>query len=237
MGSSKAKSKAEFEAARIMYEWLSPIDKRDLVRLMSKVGGRRTEFFYDLFDELNRQFFSGGLPTPLILTEITPYGMCTGDTATGGQLLIPHIRIHPALCDRNGQAIATSKDTKWNEWLYPHVIHTTMLHEMIHVAQNLPTLRDGVGETSHNASNWVQEANRMSEAWDLPRCNRRWIVTRNGSKIVRLPDPDEPTADTLLEGLTMKAVSTWPRGVARFVHHDIAGWAESCVKRLNLPKF
>ena len=232
-----ARSNEKSEPPIISYEWLSPTDRRDLVRLMAKAGGRRTEFFYELFDELNRQFFGGGLPTPLILSEITPYGKCLGSTQTGGELTIPYIRIHPALCNRNGKAVATSKDTRWNEWLYPHVVYTTMLHEMVHVAQNLPHLRDGVGETGHNAINWVQEANRMSEAWDLPRCNRRWIVTRNGSRVDRMPDLKEPTADVLTEGLTMHAVSTWPRGVAQIVHSDVAGWAESCVKRLNLPPF
>jgi hypothetical protein len=232
-----AKSKAKSEPSITSYEWLSPTDRRDLVRLMTKAGGRRTEFFYELFDELNSQFFSGGLPTPLIMSEITAYGKCIGSTRTGGELTIPYIRIHPALCDRTGKAVATSKDTDWNKWLYPHIAYTTMIHEMLHIAQKLPSLRDGVGETSHNATNWVQEANRLSEAWELPRCNRRWIMTRDGGTVKRLPDMDEPTADVVLESLTMPAVGTWPRGVAQIVHPDVAGWAESCVKRLNLPPF
>lgn len=214
------------------YDFLTEADRKDMVRVLAKAGGRRSQFFYELFDELNRQFFDNALPTPLILSEITPYGRCLGDTATGGELRIPHIRIHPALCDWQGKV----NPQAWSG-VFQGNIHTLMIHEMVHVAQNMPHLVDLEGETAHNAQNWVSECNRMSEAWDLPRCCRRWKVQRLGQKTARMPVIDEPTATATVDGLTMKHVATWPYGVASLVHDDLTGWINSCVKRLNLPTF
>ena len=214
------------------YDFLTEADRKDMVRVLAKAGGRRTQFFYELFDELNRQFFDNALPTPLILSEITPYGACLGDTKTGGELRIPHIRIHPAMCDRQGKV----NPEAWKGG-FPGNIYTLMIHEMTHTAQKLPHLIDLEGETSHNATNWVSECNRMSEAWELPKCCRRWKMRRDGKKTARQPDMDEPTAATTVEGLTMKHVGRWPYGVATLVHTDLPGWIDSCVKRLNLPTF
>ena len=213
-------------------EFLTLTERRDLIRLMSKAGGRRTEFFYELFAELNRQFFNDQLPTPLITTEITPYGKCLGLTLTGGEMKIPHVRVHPAICDSAGKC----NKSAWSG-VNPWTIHTLMVHEMTHISQKMPHLSDKGGETSHNAANWVEECNRMSEAWDLPRACRRWVVKRTGKSTARLPDYNEPTADAVLEGLRMDNVSRWPDGVAEVIHSDVSAWAESCVKRLGLPTF
>lgn len=214
------------------YDYLSTTDRNDLVRVLAKAGGRRTQFFYELFDELNRQFFDNALPTPLITTEITPYGKCLGSTAAGGEMRIPHIRIHPAMCDWQGKI----NPEAWKGGFQGN-IYTLMIHEMTHTAQRLPHLIELTGETSHNAANWVQECNRMSEAWELPKCCRRWKMQRDGKKTARQPDMDEPTATVFLDDLTMDRVSRWPHGVATLVHTDLPGWINSCVKRLNLPTF
>lgn len=214
------------------YDFLTEADRKDMVRVLAKAGGRRSQFFYELFDELNRQFFDNALPTPLILSEITPYGACLGDTKTGGELRIPHIRIHPAMCDRQGKV----NPEAWKGGFQGN-IYTLMIHEMTHTAQKLPHLIELTGETAHNATNWVSECNRMSEAWELPKCCRRWKVQREGKKTARMPDRNEPTATVFLDDLTMDRVSRWPHAVAELVHDDPKGWIDSCVKRLNLPTF
>lgn len=182
---------------------------------------------------MNWQFFNSSLPTPIITSEITPFGGCLGSTQQGGHLTIPHIRIHPAMCNHEGRV----NQSAWGGEIVEGQVYPLMIHEMTHISQKMPELFKLTGETSHNAENWVIEANRMSEAWDLPRCCRRWVIKREGKSTARRPKLDEPTANTFIPDLTMRHVGGWPDGVAKVIHPDLEGWIASCVKRLNLPRF
>lgn len=216
-------------------EWLTSEDRRDLVRILTKVDGRRTGWYYDLFDAYNELFFAKRLPTPLITSEICAYGNCLGLTHAEAEAeAIPHIRMHVGLCDRLGRP----SENAWGGSVDRNTATFVFLHELTHISQKMDHLKDLAGETSHNARSWVSEANRMSESLDLPRCCRRWSPKRFGKTVKRVPDLDEPTADVLVESLTMKDVSKWPHGVAEVVHPGkTLDWGDGVIKKLGLPRF
>lgn len=212
-------------------ERLSDKDKRDLIRILTKVDGRRTAWAYDLFDAYNELFFNNELPTPLITCEILFYGHCLGLTDPSD---VPHIKLHVALIGRDG----SFNRNAWGGTSNPTTATFVFLHEMIHVAQRLPRLKELVGVTSHNATNWVSECNRLSEPLELPAVCRRFTSQRDGGKVKKLPDPNEPTAKATLEGLKMDNVSRFPHGIAELVFPgEVEDWGNRTIKRLGLPKF
>ncbi len=111
---------------------------------------------WDLFyywRRINRKFYGGELPTPLITFEILPYGRCIGlTTADRG-----HIRLKkPA----KGTALVVNAD-----------VVGVLLHEVIHYArpyceaqaleQAVLKQVKGADITSHNSLYWLTEINRI----------------------------------------------------------------------------
>jgi hypothetical protein len=211
---------------------IQPHEQAVMVDILRQACGDQIPWYYDLFAAFNELFFDKELPTPLITSEILPYGKCLGATHPLG---VPRVQMHIALCDDCGNFSATA----WNGSVDRTTATFVFLHELVHISQRRPHLIDLSGTTSHNARNWVIEANRMSEAIDLPRACRRWVSVRTKQGTGKGPDMKEPTATPeLLQGLTMQHVATWPYGIARLVYpRKVPAWGESVIRKLNLPTF
>jgi hypothetical protein len=117
--------------------------------------GERGRWAYEQFDRINRDYFGGALPTPLITFEITPHGKCLGQTSSTDR---PHIRLHPSVF--GGTEVATPWGTP-AEWLGELFAADVLIHECMHVSVRF-RLGGAKGPTSHNNPQWIGEVNRLA---------------------------------------------------------------------------
>jgi hypothetical protein len=136
---------------------------------------------YQAFDYINRTYFDGGLPTPLILWTITEYGACLGLTRPSTPAFI---RLHPALLGARRTA---------NPWGVPaahlgvRLAFDVLLHECIHAAIDARWGGwAGRGPTSHNNELWIAEVNRIAPLLGL-------TLTAARSTTKRVPVEDGAT--------------------------------------------
>lgn len=229
-----------------------------LISIMKRSGGEDIAWLYDLFGSLNELMFEGRLPTPLITIEILSHGACVGLTSSDRKpnaLWVPQVKMHRAffLNDeerennkeaRKRKAKKEGKSANHNSWadrVSNEWATMIFIHELCHVAQDFPEFAKLFGETSHNCQSWVQIANDRSEMLDLPRACRRFKPARvpGTQEFQRQAFKKEPSAEVMLENLTMSAVAGWPHGIAgliyptRQAHKD---WANRVIDRLGLPR-
>lgn len=122
------------------------------------------DFAYQAFDDINRRYFAGCLPEPLLLWDITSHGHNLGWTRAckDGP---PIIKLHPSVLAGTESAIP------WQ--IAPEVqgvclAYDLLLHECVHLSvdylhggwENLPGLTQLW--TSHNNPVWVDECNRIA---------------------------------------------------------------------------
>jgi hypothetical protein len=183
-------------------------DRSDISAMVRRVAahynGPRGTWVYDAFDYINAAYFSGQLPTPLIVWTITPYGKCIGQTRVWeiqerAADDPPTITLHPTLLRRG-----------------PRYAFDTLLHECMHV-HILCNLGGETGETSHNCDEWIAEVNRLAPLIGIPG------VQAGRIKVKRVPvegaEPNErgkrPTAVArVAEGnMPLIALASFPHGV------------------------
>ncbi len=116
-------------------------------------GGEVAKDLFYFWKQINKKFYGGELPTPLITFEIMPYGKCIGlTTADRG-----HIRLKKP---PKGTRIVVDAD-----------VVAVLLHEVIHYARpyyeaqalaatTLEAVK-GADKTSHNDLYWLTEINRI----------------------------------------------------------------------------
>jgi len=205
-----------------------PLTKAGLSDALRRINlmsyGEPGEWLHKVFDVLNDRCFGDRLPSTPLHFALTPHGACLGQTHTGPGSQASVITISPGTL--NPKAWELGDQAGWQH------AATTLLHEMLHVAQRrLFVGLPDPGETSHNSDVWCREANRISALIDLPPICTRFVMARDGKKTRRIPlRPCE------FPNLSQKAVGTWPHGIAAVVGLNVAEWQDRVCRKLGIPE-
>ena len=157
----------------------SPALKTAIQTVTGHFGGERSAFAYAAFEHINRSFFEGELPYPLIIWALTPHGRSLAYTlAERGQP--PLIVLHLSLL---GSDTAESPWGVPSEHLGPCFAYDVLLHECIHLSVKY---RLGGGEpdsgfASHNNAVWIGEVNRIAPLLGLGK------IQAGRSRVQRVP--------------------------------------------------
>jgi hypothetical protein len=160
--------------------------------------GSYGEFAYKAFDFVNGEFFSSGLPHPLIIWHATPFGSCSGSLRAG-------IDLPPIIClSRSLMGDKEKTPSPWripHSWLGPCAVFDVLLHECMHLQVDyvlggwLGRVR---GDSSHNNELWIAEVNRIAPLLGLNgveaglRLPKRISSDGNGSRVTRMQEGNVP---------------------------------------------
>ena len=156
-------------------------------------------FAYDCYEWVNREFYGGDLPVPLIIVALTGWGGCVGYTRSA-DMRQPVIKLHPS-------TIAPASRNAWGG-IPAGVTYASevLLHELVHVGVNY-TRGWGAGDSSHNNDGWISEINRISPLIGLGQINAGRVVAKRvkeaGEKRGKVQKV--PTGD-----LTQGDLAKWP---------------------------
>ena len=192
--------------------------RRVLVEVAALAHGPESLWLYESFDVINRTFFDGRVPFPVIQWNLTPYGHCVGQCRVKMNH-IPVITIHPILLNdpRHGEGSTIG----------------TFIHEIIHVAQRFAEYQGTKGDTSHNSTSWVSEVNRLSPAFGIPAFHRRFVVS--GGK--RRPAINEPTASAQMpDDFSQKALGRWPHASLEVIGRNPDTTIVEMMERYGIPR-
>ncbi|MEO2015586.1 MAG: hypothetical protein ABGZ53_14580 [Fuerstiella sp.] len=168
-------------------------DMRAAVRLVAETYyGNYGIWLCDAFEAINAEWFSGNLPYPHIVINITAHGRCLGLTHTP-ETRPPNITIHPTMFGLRSRG----ESSPWGldpAWLGKRYVFDLLLHEIVHVQNRyVASAEDVKGPTSHNNDAWINEVNRLCPLIGLDGIKAaRSVVRRVDGKPKRTTDGNIP---------------------------------------------
>lgn len=183
----------------------------DNMRQMSRYYyGALGTFFYDAYTFINREYFGGDLPVPLLTVGITSYGACIGWTKANTERH-PIIKLHPS-------TLAPANDGTWGGARHGlPVAYDVILHELTHVSVEYLVGR-GAGDTSHNCDGWISEINRLSPLIGLDGIDAGRTVAQRvpvDGEFTKTGKPLTRVAKVARGNVSQRLLGRWP--------HDLRG--------------
>lgn len=175
-------------------------------------------FAYDAYDHVNRSYYGGDLPVPMIQIGVTGYGACLGNTRTNDNAQ-PIIRLHPSTIvpatARKNEKIRPSLFGYPRSALGLMFAYEVLLHELVHVAVDYLVGR-GRGDSSHNCEGWCSEVNRISPQIGISDATAMLTTVKRipvEGSFTKTGKPETKTAKVTGGNLNLGTISRWPHAM------------------------